>query len=107
MPTRFLRGVPADSGLPVLAERALTPVEGPPGPDSRYSILHAGRRSMLDHILVSRHLAANCRYAAVHNEGLRDEAAPHAEELPDSFHAPVVAQFTLPSITQPKARTVC
>lgn len=101
MPARILRGDPADTGSPALAHRALAPVEGPADPDSRYSILHAGRRSMLDHLLVSRALAPCCRYAAVHNEGLRDEAAPGAPLRPDSFHAPVVAQFVLPAARPP------
>lgn len=100
MPARILKADPSDTGNVRLAARALAPAEGPIGPDSHYSVLHAGRRSMLDHILVSRPLAAHCRFAAVHNEALQDEAAPGAQILPVSFHAPVVAQFTLPSATE-------
>lgn len=95
MPTRILCADPSDTGNPALAGRALAPVEGPAGPKDRYSLVHAGRRSMLDHLLVSRGLAQFCRHASVHNEALRDETVADAGAA-GSFHAPVVARFVLP-----------
>ena len=100
-PTRILCADPGDTGNPGLAPRALTPAEGPAGPEARFSVRHAGRRTMLDHLLVSRALAPYCRHSAVHNEELADEAAPGAGPVAApplaSFHAPVVAEFRLPA----------
>lgn len=95
-PVRILRADPADTGNPALASRALAPAEGAAGPEAHFSVRHGGRRVMLDHLLVSRALAPYCRRAEVRNEGLEDEAAPDAPSRPGSFHAPLVAEFTLP-----------
>lgn len=98
--TRILCADPGDTGNVALAPRALTPAEGPDAPEAHFSVLHAGRRVMLDHLLVSRAMAPYCRSAAVHNETLADEAAPGAEPSAApplaSFHAPLVAEFLLP-----------
>lgn len=95
-PLRILRADPADTRNRELASRALVPVEGAADPSARFSVRHGARQVMLDHILVSRGLAPYCRYAEVHNEELRDETMPGADMHPDSFHAPVVAAFSLP-----------
>lgn len=98
-PTRILCADPDETGNPELAPRALTPVEGPAGPAARFSVRHRGRRSMLDHLLVSRALAPYCHSSAVHNEELPDDDAPGAGPAVAplaSFHAPVVAEFRLP-----------
>lgn len=95
-PVLILRADPAKTGNPALASRALAPAEGAVGPEAHFSVRHGGRRAMLDHLLVSRALAPYCRRAEVRNEGLEDEAAPHAPSWPGSFHAPLVAEFTLP-----------
>jgi hypothetical protein len=53
---------------------------------------------MLDHILVSRPLLGWYLGAEIHNETLGDElvspASIHAP--PDSYHAPLLAEFSLP-----------
>lgn len=95
MPTRILRADPADTGAEQLAARALAPVEGPRDIEQYFSVRHGSRRLMFDHLLVSRRLAPYCRRAEVHNEGLADETAPDAASRPESFHAPVVAEFIL------------
>lgn len=96
MPTRILCADPQDTGNATLAYRALAPAEGPAGAEAHFSVRHGARRAMLDHLLVSRALAPYCRRSEVLNEGLADETAPDARLRPESFHAPVVAQFVLP-----------
>ena len=79
-------------GNAALASRALAPAEGAAGAESHFSVRHGVRRVMLDHLLVSRALAPYCRRAEVRNESLRDDTASDAPP-PDSFHAPLVAEF--------------
>jgi hypothetical protein len=55
-------------------------------------VLHAGRRALYDHILVSRSLYARFRGIAIHNETLVEEETV-APGSPESFHAPLVASF--------------
>jgi hypothetical protein len=40
-----------------------------------------------------------CRSVEIHNEALLDEIGPEARSgrVPDSFHAPMVAEFDLPA----------
>ena len=67
-------------------------------PESRrFTVLHAGQRLMLDHVLVSRSLMGAFRGIEIHNEALEDEVVGYAlaEGSPESFHAPVVAEFDL------------
>lgn len=96
-PLTTLRGDPEDTGNAALAPRALKPLEaGLPEP-IRFTVRHSGRRLMLDHILVSRALAARFLGIEVYNEFLVDEAAAFAAGRPEpgSFHAPLVASFEL------------
>jgi exonuclease III len=53
---------------------------------------------MLDHVLVSRPLLAWYDHAEIHNEALEDELVAFAtvSRSPESYHAPVVAEFELP-----------
>ena len=53
---------------------------------------------MLDHLLVSKTLMAWYRNAEIHNESLGDELVAYANigASPESFHAPVVAEFAMP-----------
>jgi len=98
VPVRIILGDPDDTGNPGLAARAMAPVESSVPAERRYSVLHAGRRVMLDHILASRALAA-CHVATrIANQFLKDEvfdARPEAQ-ICDSFHAPVIAEFACP-----------
>ena len=96
MPTRLLRADTRDIGDERLATRALAPVEEMVAEARRYSVLHRGRKVMLDHLLVSPALLPWCREVVIDNEGLGDEAAPAAERSPESFHAPLLAEFVVP-----------
>ncbi len=91
-PTRLLRaGDPETRTGP----RALFPMEEHVPPERRHTVIHAGRRALIDHILASPALGAHWRQTEIFNEGLADEVyAP--DPIAASLHAPVVVQFALP-----------
>ena len=93
-PARILQARVEDSGNPDLAGRALEALELRLPEERRFTVLHGGRRRMLDHILCSPALAARCRSVAADNDRLPDEVAT-AEDEPRSNHAPLVAEFDL------------
>lgn len=93
----ILRGAVEETGNPALALRTLVPIELSLPPERRYTVVHAGSKLMLDHVMVSRGMLARFRGAAVHNELLSDELFAYyagRNDL-DSYHAPVVATFDL------------
>jgi len=92
-PLRTIRGDAADTGNLALGGRALVPLDRAVPETRRYSVVHGGRRQMLDHVLVSQALFARYQHVEVHNEGLADELT---DSGPDSHHAPLVAVFDLP-----------
>lgn len=94
-PVRIVRGDQEDTGNGALARRGLVPLERSVPHSQRYSVIHAGRHQMLDHMLVSKTLLAKSRGFEIHNEILEDEFVAHAigGRNPASFHAPVVATF--------------
>jgi len=98
MPLRILRADPDDTGNPALADRALAAAEEAVPAAARFTVLHGGRRLLLDHLLVSAGLAERLVATEIANDGLADEAG--AEGLAGagggSFHAPLVAAFDLP-----------
>lgn len=98
VPVRTIRGDEEDAGNAHLAARVLVPVERSLADSRRYSVVHHGRPQMLDHLLVSRALLAWYRGIEIHNEALGDElVTAHAVRgSPESFHAPVVAEFRAP-----------
>lgn len=97
-PLRILCADLEGTGNPALAGRVLTPLERVIPADRRFSVLHAGRGVMLDHLLVSPQLAGWFRDAAIHNEALSDEVFhPTDARSPESYHAPMVASFALPT----------
>lgn len=95
VPVRTIRGDEEDAGNPHLAMRTLVPLERSLARSRRFSVVHHGRPQMLDHILVSRSLLARYRTFEVHNEALGDELVTAAvvRGSPESFHAPIVAEF--------------
>ncbi len=97
MPLRILRAEKEDTANGRLAGRVLVPIERAVPDSRRFSVLHAGRPLMLDHLLVSRRLLAHCRGVEIHNEGLEDEVVGYAvaHGSPESYHAPIVAEFDL------------
>lgn len=99
VPLEAIRGDIENTGNPKLAKRVMVPCERTVPVSSRYSLIHQGRGTMLDHILVSRSLLASYHTTEIHNELLHDESAAFAtdEKFPESDHAPVVAEFVLSS----------
>ncbi|HVI52123.1 MAG TPA: endonuclease/exonuclease/phosphatase family protein [Candidatus Sulfotelmatobacter sp.] len=98
VPVRTLRGDEEDTGNGHLAPRSLVPVERSLPESLRHSVIHHGRPLMLDHILASRRLLGWYLGSELHNETLGDElVAPcQIEGPPDSYHAPLVAEFVRP-----------
>ncbi|QGM98662.1 endonuclease/exonuclease/phosphatase family protein [Methylocystis parvus] len=90
-PTRLLRG--GDNELQQGA-RALAPMEERAEPGKRYSVIHAGRPKLIDHILASPALAAAWRETRILNEGLEDEVFAR-DPVPGSLHAAIIAAFEL------------
>lgn len=97
MPSRILAADVDDTGNEALAERELIPIERIAPEDHRFSVIHAGHKHMLDHILVSRPLAPLCRAVEIHNEELPDEILEleAGTTIAASNHAPMVAEFDL------------
>lgn len=90
-PTRLLRGG-RDEGED--APRALLALEERVDPASRYTVIHAGRPTLIDHILASHALAAMWRSTAILNAGLQDEFYAK-DPIDGSLHAPVMAMFEI------------
>lgn len=97
---RIIKGDEEDTGNGHLAMRMLVPLERSLPESQRFSVIHHGHPVMLDHILVSRPLLGSYLGAEIHNETLGDElvspATVHA--TPESYHAPLVAEFALPEV---------
>ena len=99
-PVRTIRGDEEDTGNGHLGPRMLVPVERSIPESQRFSVIHRGSRILLDHILVSRPLLGCFDHAELHNETLGDEIVSPATVWgsPESYHAPLVAEFTLPPV---------
>lgn len=99
MPVRLLAAAVDDTGNPALADRALFSIERIAPEADRYSVIHAGHRHMLDHILVSRVLSKTCRRVEILNRDLPDEVFDEEAlgEIWPSNHAPIVAEFEIES----------
>ncbi len=95
VPVRIVRGGADETNNNALASRTLTALELQIPKPQRYSVVHAGRHVMLDHILASRALLALLNEAELHNEQLSDEVYSHPEtrQPAESFHAPLCAEF--------------
>jgi endonuclease/exonuclease/phosphatase family metal-dependent hydrolase len=92
-PMRILRGA-RDEDTPEATPRILIPLAEQVEEARRFSVVHGGRKILLDHILASPALAAACSGVVILNEGLQDEVAPR-EPILGSLHAPVMASFVL------------
>lgn len=95
VPARIIAASVDDTGNGELAGRALVHLERTVPESQRYSVIHHGERLMLDHILISHALLGRYRHFEVHNELISDELFGFAVigENPESYHAPVVAEF--------------
>jgi len=94
-PTRILQAGFGDIERMDLRGRALEPLESRVPAAQRYSVIHDGRKVLLDHILASEQLARLCAGVAIDIGGLEDEFTAQ-EPAPASFHAPVIATFEHP-----------
>lgn len=92
---RIVAGRTEDTGNGLLADRELIPLEHSVPLSQRFTVIHAGRHQMLDHILVSRRLLSHHQKIEIHNEALGDELVAYTQvnNPLESFHAPVVASF--------------
>lgn len=91
-PTRILCGSPEEGDEASFAARYLERLEMRVQAELRHTVIHGGRRVLLDHILASRRLVDVCLGVEILNTDLLDErdvVAPPA----GSLHAPVVARF--------------
>ncbi len=97
VPCRILLGDTDDTGNGQLTSRELIALENTLSEHRRFTVIHAGRKQMLDHILVSRRLLAHYQGLEVHNEALGDEVVAYTmvDKTPESYHAPVVAAFDI------------
>lgn len=92
---RIVCGDEEDLGSGHLVNRLLVAAEAGVPESQRFSVRHAGRPVMADHILMSRTLMGGFRHCEIHNEDLGDEFATPAvvRSAPESFHAPMLAVF--------------
>lgn len=98
-PVRILLASEEDTGAGALAGRALVSLERSLPESQRFTVRHHGRPQMVDHMLISRGLLGWYRGLEIHNETLGDEVVAYAgiDRAPDSFHAPLVAEFAEPA----------
>jgi endonuclease/exonuclease/phosphatase family metal-dependent hydrolase len=96
-PLRIIMASDEDTGNGALAARSLVALERGIPADRAFSVLHHGRPQLLDHMLVSRALAGTFRTIEIHNEALGDETVAYGriDHPPESFHAPLVASFSI------------
>lgn len=97
VPLRMLVGSPEDTGNGLLVPHSLVLLEHTVPESQRFTVIHRGRKQMLDHLLVSRTMFAKYRNIEIHNEMLGDELVAYTliEAAPESYHAPVVAEFEM------------
>ncbi|WP_018267617.1 endonuclease/exonuclease/phosphatase family protein [Methylosinus sp. LW4] len=89
-PARILWGAEEAAAGP----RSLAPLALRIEERARFTVIHAGRKTLIDQILASPALAARCEEVVISNDGLADEAtAP--DPILGSLHAPLVARFRL------------
>lgn len=98
IPLNALCGPVEETGNPDLGRRVMVPCENTIPETSRYSLFHLGKGQMIDHVLVSRAMMPYYRGAEIHNEILPDESGAFRTDVlfPESDHAPVVAEFSMP-----------
>ncbi len=95
---RAIIGPVEETGNPDHAPRRMIPCENNIPDSSRFSLYHLGRGEMIDHVIVSRSLFRFFDHTEIHNEALSDESGAFRTDtkFPESDHAPVIAEFTLP-----------
>jgi len=80
-----------------LRGRVMVPCEFSVPEPARYSLLHLGERSMIDHIIASKPLIGSYVGTWIFNEDLTDESGAFRTDVlfPESDHAPVLAEFQI------------
>jgi len=98
VPLVAIRGRTEETSNDKLLPRVMVPCELSVPEPARYSLLHQGKGEMLDHIVVSQALMQYYKGTQIFNEVLPDKsiAFRYGDLYPQSDHAPVVAEFTLP-----------
>lgn len=94
-PARIIAAELEDTANGHLAGRVMVPLEHSLPDSRRYSVVHQGRKIMLDHMFASRALLTRYRGMEIHNEALGDELVAYStiDGSPESYHAPIVASF--------------
>ncbi len=98
VPFKIIVGSVEDTKNPDLRPTVMVPCEYNVSPEQRYSLMHHGRGSMLDHVIVSQAFYPYWVETVIFNELLHDETMAYAteEKFPESDHAPVVSRFQVP-----------
>ncbi|UBF28868.1 endonuclease/exonuclease/phosphatase family protein [Kovacikia minuta CCNUW1] len=101
VPIEAIRGDVENTGNSQLAKRVMVACERTIPASARFSLLHQGKGTMLDHVLISRSLLTYYQGIEIHNELLHDESLAFATDklYPESDHAPVIVEFALPDAT--------
>lgn len=94
---RILRAEVEDTGNATLEPRSLVALEDAIPEARRYTVIHRGRRQVLDHLLASRSIAKGHVSTEVANDDLLDEyeLAARGIEPIGSLHAPLVAEIEI------------
>lgn len=94
---RILRADIEHTGNPALAARSLVALEERVAEPRRYTLVHRGRRLLLDHLLASAAVARGFVDATIFNDDLPDEYELERAGLEPvgSLHAPLVAELEL------------
>ena len=100
VPVQAIRGDVEDTNNERLIKRVLVPCERTIPESARFSHVHHGKGTMIDHLLASRNMLEFYKGSEIHNELLHDESIAFATDVkyPESDHAPVVAEFELPAV---------
>jgi endonuclease/exonuclease/phosphatase family metal-dependent hydrolase len=95
VPARIVAAELEDTANGDLAGRVMVPLEHSLSESRRYTVIHRGRKIMLDHMFASRALLAGYQGLEIHNEALGDELVAYAsvDGSPESYHSPIVACF--------------
>ena len=100
VPVEAIRGDVENTGNAGLIKRVLVPCERTIPESARFSHIHQGKGTMIDHLLTSRNMLEFYKGSEIHNELLHDESIAFATDVkyPEPDHAPVVAEFELPEV---------
>ncbi len=100
VPVEAILGRTENTGNGALNNRVLIPAEKSIPETARYTLYHQGKKNMLDHLLMSKHLLPFYAGSEIYNEDLADESIAFATDtkFPQSDHASVVAKFNFSQV---------